>query len=113
MDTTHLRRSSRCNKYDGFRVPPLTDKKIHPSKVKPRKQPSVHFAGTATAPSVNAHEDGGHSAQSSSQVSVDIPPPTPIATIQQIGTNWCGIPTKNLSPRKLLAKLQSDKGDTS
>ena len=36
-----LRRSTRSNKYDGFKVPPLTDSKIKSSKVKPRHVPSA------------------------------------------------------------------------
>lgn len=98
IDTTLLRRSTRCNKYDGFRVPPPTDRKLNISKVKPRKQPFVQCSSTATAPS----EPGN------GKVTVDIPPPTSITTIQNIGTNMCGIPSDHLSPKRLLASLQED-----
>jgi hypothetical protein len=34
------------------------------------------------------------------------PPHTPIAVIQSIGVNLCGVPSEELSPKKLLANLQ-------
>lgn len=99
VDTIMLRRSSRSNKYNGFRVPLPSDKKTVNSKVKPRKNPAVHCTSIATAPS-SAMMDG--------KVSQDIPPPTSIPTIQSIGTNMCGIHPDKLSPKKLLASLKEE-----
>lgn len=83
IDSTMLRRSSRCNKYDGFRVPLPSDHKQTASKVKPRKQPFVQCSSTATAPSALGDGKAKH----------DIPPPTAITTMQNIGTNMCGTPS--------------------
>ena len=50
VDTVMLRRSARSNKYDGFKVPPMSDKKLVMSKVKPRKVPDVQCSSSATLP---------------------------------------------------------------
>mgnify|MGYP006969630026 CR=1 FL=1 len=76
-----LRRSSRCNKYDGFKVPAITDTKPRTSKVKPRIIPPAKFVVVITK-----IED-----------SSEVPPPTPIATIQLVGTVKCAILVAELS----------------
>lgn len=55
-----LRRSARVNKYDGFRVPPISDSKAKTSKVKPRVVPSA-----PAAIKINERTDD------------PVPPPTP------------------------------------
>ena len=37
-----------------------------------------------------------------------IPPPSSIQLLQNIGVRLCGVPAEDLSPRKLLARLQED-----
>lgn len=97
MDTVHLRRSTRSTRYDGFRVPQPSDVKSTTSKVKARVNPSITNATKTTAPHTNIQVK-----PSSSQEGA-LPPPTPIATIQSVGINLCGINRKELSPKKLLA----------
>ena len=86
ISTSEVRRSLRSNKYDGLKVPPLSDIRKNISKVKPRVIPSV---GTSSSASSAA---GG------------IPPPTPIATLQDIGVNRCAITAAALSDKVLLAE---------
>ena len=88
-----LRRSTRSTKYDGFKVPSVTDTPIRKAKVKPRTGPSAsaatttdnNEATTATAP----------------------PPPTPIQVIQHIGTTLCAIPASELSEEALLSDKET------
>lgn len=100
-DTTQLRRNTRSTKYDGFRVPQVTDVKQPKSKVKPRVVPALSVKSKAT----NPHTEDQKTEDSTTIP--ELPPPTPIQTIQCIGTKLCGIPATDLSPRKLLASLQS------
>ena len=102
VDTVMLRRSAHTNKYDGFKVPPVSDRKLVLSKVKPRKDPVVQCSSTATMPCVSDKKDKVHS---------EIPPPTPISTIQSIGTNMCGLRPNQLSKQKLLASLEAQERD--
>ena len=102
VDTVLLRRSARANKYDGFRVPPMSDRRIPVSKVKPRKDP--HIAGLSTA--------GSSSARNNEKVSDTVPPPTSIHAIQSIGTNMCGVHPSQLSEDKLLATQEMHKSNT-
>lgn len=90
--TTEVRRSSRTNKYNGFRVPSLADTSPTSSKVKPRMTPS---AGLSSAPD---------------NLSDEIPPPTPLHIIQEIGVNRCAIPREELTDEALLAEPGSDAG---
>jgi hypothetical protein len=100
VDTSNLRRSTRSTRYDGFRVPQISDTKKVASKVKPRKIPAVNDNMSATAPA-------GSSGVSVS-TSAEIPGPTPISIIQQVGTIKCGIPPEELSVEKLQAALNSE-----
>ena len=83
----NLRRSARINKYDGFKVPPISDTKIRASKVKPRVIPSVAAAVTITEVADDAA----------------LPPPTPIPVIQHVGHVMCRIPAAELAEEELLA----------
>lgn len=82
--STEVRRSTRSTRYDGFRVPSLSETRTTVSKVKPRLIPSV--------------------AQSSSSGGTEIPPPTPIPTMQDIGVHRCAIPPQELSEAMLLSE---------
>ena len=97
VDTVLLHRSARTNKYDGFRVPPVSDKRAATSKVKPRKHPFVPCSSSACGPKKVSHV---------------IPPPTSILAIQSIGTNMCGLHPSQLSKRKLLSSQAGQKSDT-
>ena len=88
IDTASLRHNNRSNKYDGFKVPPLTDSKIKLSKVKPRQVPSaLTIRDTPTE---------------------HIPPATPFQVIQQIGTNLRGIPANEPSKEALMAAQEEE-----
>ena len=93
MSSVSLRRSTKSKKYDGFKVPAITDSKPRASKVKPQINPS---AKSSMVPS--ALEDN-----------TAVPPTTPIATIQLVGTVKCAIPTVELYE----VALNEDKEDTS
>ncbi|KAE8778371.1 hypothetical protein D1007_48714 [Hordeum vulgare] len=84
VDTTKLRRSSRSNKYDGFKVPPMADGHIRKSKVKPRVMPHIPIL------------------EDTSALEMDVPPPTTITTMQAIGTHLCAIPEEELTASILL-----------
>lgn len=101
VDIAQLRRSTRSTRYDGFRVPQITHAKQVMSKVKPKMTPAITISSKATEPqdSTGLPEDVAPSDE--------LPPPTPIQTIQYGGTNLCGIPATNLSPRKLLSSLHT------
>ena len=81
VDTVLLHRSARSNKYDGFRVPSITNKRATTSKVKPRRDPSLPGLSIGGTPSAGRHD----------KVSDAVPPPTSIHAIQSIGTNMCGV----------------------
>lgn len=93
-----VRRSSRANKYDGFKVPPLTDSKMRSSKVKPRVIPNVASSVSNSEVSLAQRADG-------------VPPPMPIPMIQQVGVQKCAIPPEELTAEALLA--DSEEGPSS
>ena len=88
LTTRCVRRSPRANKYDGFKCTAIRDVKAKKSKVKAIVKPSV-------------------------VPEADVPPPTPISTLQCIGVKLCGVPPEEVSPVKLLASLheQENKED--
>lgn len=92
LDTTHVRRSARANKYDGFKISQPKDVRVTKSRVKPRIIPSV------SAPSANPPDE--------ERVS-DMMKDTPIPVLQHMGAS-CGVPAKDLSPQKLLASAQEE-----
>ena len=92
LDTTAVRRSTRSNKYDGFKVNQITDSKRSKSRVKPRGTPFISAVSLAVAPV---------------QVAVDAcPPPTSVEELQQM-CNRCGIAPDALSSEKLLGRQRS------
>jgi hypothetical protein len=101
--TTQVRRSARCNNYNGFKPKIISDAKAMKSKVKPRKTPSITSADVV--------EDNGSEEGFGQQIvasPLQVPPITPVPVMQAIGINLCGISPKELSPRKLLASLQEE-----
>ena len=87
-----VRRSSRSNKYDSFKIPSVSDSKAKPSKVKPRIVPSAAAqAGQAVPDSLN--ED-------------NIPPPTPVQVLQHIGIIKCAIPPEEVTSEALMAEAE-------
>jgi hypothetical protein len=83
--TTQVRRSTRCNKYDGFKPKIISDAKQAKSKVKPRKNPALTVAEGKDADKVMVHS-------SDEFANSGAPPHTPIPVIQAIGVNLCGVP---------------------
>lgn len=86
ISMTEVHRSACANKYNGFRVLQVTDTRPTSSKVKPRVIPSA--GSTSSADDMPPEE---------------IPPPTPINVIQEIGINRCAVPAKELTEEALLA----------
>ena len=87
LETTAVRRSTRSNRYDGFKVNQTLDIKQAKSKVRARAVPSVMAVSTAANPV--------------QVVPPTTPPPTSIEQIQLVGSR-CGIASKDLSVEKLL-----------
>jgi hypothetical protein len=99
--TTQVRRSSRCNKYNGFKPKNISDTKNAKSKVKSRKIPSVPLPVTTDIILQEEAEFQGNTDQ--------IPLVTPVPVLQAIGINLCGVPPEELSPKELMASLQEEK----
>jgi hypothetical protein len=98
--TSQVRRSARSNKYDGFKVHLIYDTKPVKSKVKTRVVP---FVKESMKKKRSRAEDNAQSASDN-----NVPPPTPIATMQAIGVNLCGVPPEEVSLVKLLAQPQEE-----
>jgi hypothetical protein len=92
--SSQVRRSTRSNKYDGFKQNNNPDVKPLKSKVKPRKIPRVKekilFKGKDSA------------------ATTAVLPDTPIQVMQSIAVNLCGVPAEEISPQKLLSTLQEE-----
>ena len=88
IDTSSLRRSTRSTKYDGFRVKVHDESRPSKSKVKPRVVPTMLPRGAAS---------------DSKEPEFELPPPTPIPTMQNIGTQLCAIPAEELNEDMLTA----------
>jgi hypothetical protein len=87
MDQRHLLaplRSSRCNKYDGFKPTNFSDSKKAKSKVKPRKATST----------LNVASDEDTVEEGNAIVMAHVPDHTTIHVLQAIGINLCGVPLK-------------------
>lgn len=95
IDMTAVRRSSRANKYDGFKIHLPSDAKVVKSKVKPRLIPSVKTISMAAAPQKDV--TGG----------TILPPAKSVKELQHTGT-LCGIAPNDLTPEKLLASKTGD-----
>lgn len=98
IDTASLRRSNRSNKYDGFRINLNNESCSNKSTMKPRVLPSV-------LPRATVVEDTEVNMQDA-----ELPPPTSIPTLQNIGTHLCAIPAEELT-EEILSK--SDGGSAS
>lgn len=92
LDITQVRRSTRANKFDGFKTSQPKDIRVAKSKVKPRVVPS------ASVSSANPPDDDRVS---------NMMKDTPIPILQHMG-GTCGVPAQDLSPQKLLASSQED-----
>ena len=95
LDTTTVRRSTRSNKYDGFKINHVSDTKRSKSRVKPRETSFITAVSLAAAP-VQVRSDA-------------CPPPMTIEDLQQMGSR-CGIAQDVLSPEKLLDDQRSSTG---
>jgi hypothetical protein len=103
--TNQVRRSTRCNKYNGFKPKIISDAKATKSKVKPRKTPSVTVSADLEQEELAMTEIV--------PCSVQVPPITPVPVMQSIGINLCGIPPEDISAKKLLASLQEEESEDS
>ena len=79
ISTAEVRRSSRSNKYNGFKINQVTDTRPTISRVKPRLVPSIGSSSTAQE-----------------TISEEVPP-TPVHVLQEIGINRCAVPAAELS----------------
>jgi hypothetical protein len=97
--TSQVRRSSRCNKYDGFNHKNLSEAGASKSKVKQRKVPAVQqkIQKPKKLPkSVTLQKDSS------------VTDATPIPVLQAIGINLCGVPPEELEEGRLLAPISAD-----
>nr|XP_020185585.1 ethylene-responsive transcription factor 3-like [Aegilops tauschii subsp. strangulata] len=102
IDTVRMRRSSRSTRYDGFKVPQVTDVRKAQSKVKPRGAPSVACSSKATAPCAKLVLNPLASTTD------DLPPLTPIHQLQYVGNVLCGVSPDDLTPQKLMAPVRGE-----
>lgn len=89
LDCSNLRRSTRSNKYDGFKINQPIDSRQHKSKVKNRVVPS---AGPAHAQAQTASEE----------MTEETPPPTTVPVLQAVGIQLCAVPEDELIVEALL-----------
>jgi hypothetical protein len=85
--TTQVRRSPKCNKYNGFKPRNYSDTKAVQSKVKPSKNPTIKSVQDEAGPSTTILGE------------------TYVPTIQAIVVNLYGVPPGDVSPKKLLISL--------
>ena len=97
--TSQVRRSTRSTRYDGFKVPNISDTKAYKSKVKPREVPDLALDLVEEEP-LEVQDTG-------------IPANTPVQVLQHIAINRCGVPPAEVVPEKLLARLQEDEASSS
>ena len=89
-----MRRSSRSNKYDGFKVPAITDNSTKTSKVKPRIIPNVVSAVVISEITEDQIEEG------------ERPPLMTVDQIQNIAVQKCVGPLEEVTEEVLM----EDKG---
>lgn len=97
IDSANLRRSTRANKYDGFKVTQSTDSRPYKSKVKARVIPAAPSSSSAPTQNILNNAD-------------EIPPHTPIKEMQAEGMHLCVIPEEELTFEVL---LNGDNGSSS
>lgn len=90
IDCSNLRRSTRNNKYDGFKIHQPTDGRQYKSKVKARMIPSALNSNTTQNTSGNT------------EATEVIPPPTTIPMMQAIGVQLYAIPEEELTTDTLV-----------
>lgn len=97
VDITEVRRSTRSTRFMGFRPPSLADVQKRITHVKPRIVPEISPADV----DMDSHQD---TASSYTCNQVQIPPNTPLKTLQMMGTKECGIPEAELTDEILLSE---------
>src|SRR4051794_4239627 len=100
--TASVRRSSRCNNYDGFNDKNMSNDRPIKSKVKTRKMPYVKLHAKTAKPEDDEClaliiHDG-----TTKEASTD-PAATPVPMMQSIAVNLYGVPPEEVSIMKLLA----------
>lgn len=93
IDNSNLHRSTRNNKYDGFKIHQPTDSRSFKSKVKNKEVPS---ALKSITPGSSAESEA-----SEATIETQIPPPTPIPTMQAVGVQLCAILEDELTEEAL------------
>ena len=101
LSVTSVCRSARSNKYDGFKVPPLTDSRTKISKVKPRVIPNAVSAVVISEITDDQPEDG------------ELPPPMTIEQIQHIAVQQCAVPPEEVTEDLLMADTGAGSSSTS
>jgi hypothetical protein len=101
--TTQVRRSTRCNKYDGFKPKNFSDSKATKSKVKPRK--------VTTAINLVPTDEDDAADPLLLDNGTNVPDFTPIPVLHAIGVNLCGVPPEEISPQKLMEIVPEDEDE--